>query len=308
MKKGLFYFFIFIFLFLSPLSAQESEGNPQLKAMIADLEKKIEDADKRMVAHPIFLEELRTLVGKYKSQLRELFFKDNFRDGNYTQNPKWIIKSGNFVVTKGKGLSNSVELQTYEPETKTAPKQSLSIEQETVGILLNSIFNSNAEDELVENSPPPSSPKPVQPAYIYTETSFPPAFEMNMRFTSTSLNGEMEIVLLGTKNMVPRYRLSLKIDNSEEKPIEILRESNSRQFVIGAATKFPKINDGKPHTLSWVRYTDGAMHVLIDATIVLQTYEVFYRDSFSGFGIANNGGKYEWNSFKIFKALNKKKK
>ena len=124
-----------------------------------------------------------------------------------------------------------------------------------------------------------------------------------MEFISTSLTGEMEIVLLGTQNLTPRYRLNLKLENSKDKPIEILRQSNSRQFVVGAATQFPKINDGNVHVLKWIRFQDGAMHVLIDDKIVLKTYEAFYRDNFSGFGIENKGGAYEWASFKIYKAL-----
>lgn len=300
--NSIIFILIILFLFFSPLSASETDGDPQLKAMISDLEKKIDDADKRMVAHPSFLEELRTLVEKYKSQLREVFFKDNFKDGNYTQHPEWVVRSGYFFVKKNHRLSNSVELQAYEPEKNTASTQTRSLEEEAVGVLLNSIFGAKKEDSPVEEKPA-ASQEPVQPAYIYTKTSFPAAFEMNLNFMSTSLSGEMEIVLLGTKSLTPRYRLNLKPDNSEDSPIEIIRESNSRQFVIGAATKFPRVNDGKLHTLTWKRLTNGAMHVLIDGDVVLQTVEVYYKDSFSGFGIANNGGSYEWDSFNIQKAL-----
>jgi hypothetical protein len=296
---------VVIFFFFSPLAAYEADGNPQLKAMIVDLEKKILDADKRMVAHPSFLKELRTLIDKYKSQLREIFFKDNFKDGNYTKSPKWIVKSGNFFVNKNKKLANSVEIPSYESQTNTEPEQARSVEEQAIGILLNNVFGQKNETKPIEKNPAPS-PKSIQPAYIYTKAVFPPAFELTMQFRSTSLTGEMEIVLLGTQRLVPRYRLNLKPDNSMDKPIEVLRESNSRKFVVGAATKFPVINDGKFHTLKWLRLQDGEMHVLIDGKVVLETYEVNYRDNFSGFGIANNGGAFEWNSFKIFKALKPK--
>ncbi len=293
--------FMFLFLCLSPLSASQTEGNPQLKNMITDLEKKISDADARMVAHPSFLDELRTLVEKYKSQLREVFFKDNFRDSNYTQKPKWIVKSGDFFVTKTKRLSNSVNAATSEPEKNSEPQKSPSLEEEAIGLLLDNIFGTKKNDKPAKKTP--AQPlKPVQPAFIFTKTIFPPAFEFNMTFLSSSLRGEMEIVLLGTKNLTPRYRLNLNLENSKDNPIEILRLSNSRQFVIGAATKFPRINDGNIHVLKWIRFQDGAMHVLIDDKIVLTTYEVYYRDNFSGFGIENKGGTHEWASFKIFKA------
>jgi hypothetical protein len=294
--------FIFLFLCLTPLSASKTEGNRQLKSLIVDLEKKISDADKRMVAHPSFLDELRTLVEKYKSQLRKVFFKDNFKDSNYTQKPKWIVKSGHFFVNKTKRLSNSVTGQIQEPEKSIEPEKAPSLEEEAIGLLLGNIFGKKKENKPIEKAPEVPI-TPVQPAYIFTKTIFSPAFELNMEFISTSLTGEMEIVLLGTQNLTPRYRLNLKLENSKDKPIEILRQSNSRQFVVGAATQFPKINDGNVHVLKWIRFQDGAMHVLIDDKIVLKTYEAFYRDNFSGFGIENKGGAYEWASFKIYKAL-----
>jgi len=305
MKKNIFCFsailFIFLFLCLSPLSASETEGNLQLKNLIMDLEKKISDADTRMIAHPSFLDELRTLVEKYKSQLREVFFKDNFRDSNYTQKPKWIVKSGNFFVTKAKKLSNSVTVRNQEPEKSVDPQKAPSLEEEAIGLLMDNIFGSKKNDKSIETKP--AQPlKPVQPAFIFTKTIFPPDFELNMEFISTSLTGEMEIVLLGTQNLTPRYRLNINLKNSKDKPIEILRENNSRQFVIGAATKFSRINDGNIHVLKWIRFQDGAMHVLIDDVTILTTYEVYYRNNFSGFGIKNKGGAYEWVSFKIFKA------
>ncbi len=149
---------------------------------------------------------------------------------------------------------------------------------------------------------PEKVPETIQPAYIFTKKIFPPAFEMNMKFKS-SQTGEMDIVFLGSKNLIPRYHLKIQANHSEDDPIEIVRESNSRKFVVGASTKFPVINDGKFHTLTWIRLTNGAMNVLIDGDVVLQTYEAYYRDNFTGFGVTNNGGSYQWDSFEIFKAL-----
>jgi hypothetical protein len=72
MKQTLNYFLITIiftlcFVFITPVIASSPDGNDRLKSMISELEGKIEDADKRMIAHPNFLGELRALVEKYKS-------------------------------------------------------------------------------------------------------------------------------------------------------------------------------------------------------------------------------------------------
>lgn len=301
----LFWFFIgFYLISFSPVIASGSEENKKIKSMITELEKKIDNADKKMIAHPSFIKELRALVKKYKSQLRELFFKDTFKDGNFNKNPKWVVKSGEFSVNKAKRLTSFVQMPSYETKTDNQPEQKKSLEAEAVGVLLDSFFGSKKSDKPVQKKSE-KAPETIQPAYIYTKKVFPPAFEINMKFKSSQA-GEMDIILLGSKNLIPRYYLKIKANHSEDDPIEIVRESNSRKFVVGASTKFPIINDGKFHNLTWVRLTNGAMNVLIDKKTVLQTYETYYRDNFTGFGVVNNGGSFEWDSFKIFKALKPK--
>jgi len=278
----------------------QQDQDQKLKSLISELEAKIKDADKRMIAHPSFLEELRGLVEKYKSQIRVLFFKDSFKDGNYDKKPTWTVKSGDFSVNNAGHLSSFVAFGAHEAQTADQPGQNKSVEAEAVGLLIDSILGSSKKKETVQEPAP--TPEPVQPASIYTKKTFPPAFEMNVKFKS-SPKGEFDITLLGTNKLLPRYRLKIKADHSNEEPIEIIRESGTRSFTVGASDKFPVINDGKFHTLSWIRLTNGAMNVLIDGVRVLQTYEVFYRDDFTGFEVTNNGGSYKWDSFTIYKAL-----
>ena len=144
--------------------------------------------------------------------------------------------------------------------------------------------------------------EPVRPAAISTQKTFPAAFGMNLKFKS-SPEGEFDHILLGTTALSPRYRLKVKADHSNKDPIEIVRESGNRSFTVGASDTFPALNDGKFHSLSWIRLTNGAMTVLIDDVLVMQTYEVYYRDNFTGVDITNNGGSHTWDSIEIFKAL-----
>lgn len=295
---------ILVFSYGITTAAEPPQENQKLKSMISELEQKIEDADKRMIAHPSFLEELKELVGKYKAQLRDLFFRETFTDGNYTKSPKWTVKSGQFSVNKKGYLVNSVVPKTDPSQAEPSQEQKPSIEAEAVGILLDSIFGSPEKKEPAPPKPK-SQPEPVQPASIYTQKKFPPAFEMTMRFKSSKI-GAFDITLLGAPKLSPRYRLKIMANHSSQNPIEIVRETTGRAFTVGAADKFPKINDNKFHTLSWIRYSNGAMNVLIDNTIVLQTYEVYYRDDFTGFEITNNGGSHSWDSVLIYKSLQPK--
>jgi hypothetical protein len=282
-------------------AATKNDEDQKLKTMISELEQKVEDADKRMIAHPSFLKELRALVDKYKSQLRELFFRETFDDGNYDKNPTWFVKSGRFSVNEAGRLSSFVALQTSGDQVENQPQQNKTLEEEAVGLLIGTIFGTAQQKEPAQEKAKPAQ-ETVQPATIYTKTVYPPDFEMNMKFKS-SAEGEMDITLLGSEKLLPRYHLKIKANHTDEEPIEIIRLSNSRSFMVGASNKFPVINDGKFHTLSWIRLTNGSMNVLIDGNIILQTYEGYYRDNFTGFEVANNGGSYEWDSFEIFKAL-----
>ncbi len=287
--------------FTAPTFASGPSNNTELKAMISELENKITEADKRMAEHLNFLDELRTIVGKYKSRIKELFFSDNFKDGNYTRNPEWIVKSGKFSINKAGRLSNSVIVNVVEPEDDS--EKNKSFEQEAIGLVLEGIFGSKKESEPQRKTE--SSSQTTQPAIIYSKTDIPPDFEINIEFISQSKMGEMgemQIVLLASERLTPRYRLSYKDNASQDRPIEIIRENNGREFTIEAATKYPQIDDGKLHKIKWVRYRNGAMNVIIDNDIVLETHEVYFKNKFTGIEIENKGGTYQWASIEIYKA------
>lgn len=81
-----FYLF-FLGVISSPVAAAEASDKNRraLDGLLDELEKKIEDADKRMVAHPKFLDEIQTLADKYKGRLRAAYLSDDFSDGGYNR-------------------------------------------------------------------------------------------------------------------------------------------------------------------------------------------------------------------------------
>ena len=289
---------IFYLTVTSPIAASEPSSNTELKAMISELENKVAVEDERLAAQFKFLEELRALIAKYKSRIKELFLSDDFKDGNYTNSPEWIVKSGSFFINESGQLSNSVVTKAIEPQER--PGKDKSFEKEAIGLVLDGIFGSKKEAEQERKSERPS--QVVQPATIYSKASIDPDFEIDIEFISKSEMGEMEIILLGSDNLTPRYRLNYKKNGSQHRPIEIIRENKGRKFIIEASTKFPQIDDGTLHKIKWVRYRNGVMNVLIDNDIVLDTHEVYFKNRFTGIEIQNNGGTYQWASIDIYKA------
>ncbi|MCP4023940.1 MAG: hypothetical protein GY729_19010 [Desulfobacteraceae bacterium] len=285
-------------------SAAESQENTALKSMITELETKIKDADKRMVAHPTFLEELRELIEKYKASIRKLYFKDSFMDKNFSKAPKWTVTSGTFFVNDALRLSTSVYVEPSEPQKETSTQQGTkSVEEQAIGLVLDNLFGTPKKEADTQDTQTQETKKETTPASILSKTDIPPDFEINVEFLSNSQWGDFEIILLGKKTFIPRYRLSYKAVSSGDRPMELIRESKKRKFVIEAATKYPATDDGKLHKISWIRYQNGAMTILMDNKVILETYEVYFRDNFTGISILNNGGSYEFASVEIFKAL-----
>jgi len=103
MKISRFFLFSLVFLFFTSvlpiLSYAADQDRQALESLIADLEQKIKEGDKKMVAHPKFPEELKALVKQYRSRLRVVYLSEDFSDGNYLYNPGRIVDSGRFQVT-----------------------------------------------------------------------------------------------------------------------------------------------------------------------------------------------------------------
>lgn len=276
----------------SPVTAAEAsdENQQALDELLNELEKKIEDADKRMVAHPKFLDELQTLVDKYKGRLRAVYLSDDFSDGDYNRNPAWTVDAGSFRLTPSRRLWSRIST-----ESPTGGSSSGG-EENPVGIILKEFMRSMDDQEGKKSTSVQTE------AAIHTIAHIGSAFEIELGMVSESRRGAMEIVLLGGKPATPRYRMIYHAAPSVDRPIEIVRERGSRSYLIDSATQYPDIDDGRPHKLQWMRTPDGRMRVLVDGKEVLSTVEVFYRSDFSGLALINRGGTYEWGPIRALQA------
>ena len=291
--------FLFVILWLAianPAMAQsgsESESYQEtLQSLLDDLQQSINDADKRMVAHPRFLDELRSLVARYKAKLRPVYLYEDFSDGNYTANPVWIVKSGEFrVVPGGRLWSRVVVERPYESSSSSS-----SQEEQPLSLLLRQIIKPSQEQQ--EQQAPPQE----EPAVIAALAQIGPAFEVDLNLISDSRWGSTEFVLMGGNPARPWYRLIYHAAPSSERPIEIVRQRGSRQYTIDAARQYPNLDDGNTHRIQWIRDERGTMRVLVDDKEILSTVELFYQDNFTAFGLINGGGTYEYGPIKILQA------
>ena len=295
--RPLIWLFLFMCLVVFPSlvtaqSGTSSDPNREtLKELLDELKNTIEDADKRMVAHPRFLEELRALVDRYNRKLREVYIDEDFADGDYTQNPKWVVESGRFRVTPGGRLWCSVRAE--RPSSVESQKE----DEEPIGILLREILKSRDKKKRSKRTA-----RKEEKSVIHTLARIAPAFEIDITFVSDSTWGAVEVVLLGGTPAAPLYRLIYQAAPSRERPIEIVRQRGSRRYTIESALQYPVLDDGTPHRIQWIRDTQGVMRVLVDEKEVLSTVELYYRDDFSGLALVNRGGTYEWGQIRVLQA------
>jgi len=291
-------FFIFMWILTASAAMAQSVASPDanreaLKSLLDDLRSKIKNADERMVAHPKFLEELRSLISQYEAKLRNIFFYDDFADGNFTGNPSWVVKKGEFRVTSTPRLQS--KMPVYKPSQSARHEEN---EKAPIGFLLREIIRSGKQKKEFDVRPAPVQ----EEAVIQTKTRIGPYFELDMVFVSESSWGSMELILLGGSPPTPFYRLVYQAAPSKNRPIEIVRERDSRRYTIESASLYPVLDDGRPHRLQWLRDEQGNMIVLVDEKKVISTVEIFYKDAFSGLSLVNRGGTYEWGPIRILQA------
>ncbi len=273
--------------------AQDKVDRQAYNELLDTLEKKIEDADQRMIAHPKFLEELRALVKKYRSKLRKIFFSEDFSDNEFTKNPNWVVDSGEFKITPSQRLWSRVSFERPQAAPSSEKPQE---EANPFNVLLQELIKSKLEEKSSEEK---STPKKATAASIHALAKIGPAYELDLVMVSESQWGSMEIVLLGGSPPTPRYRMVYHAAPSADRPIQIIRERGSRSYIIESATQYPALDDGVPHKVKWIRDFQGNMKVFVDGKEVLSTVEVFYRTDFIGLALLNRGGTYEWGAIQI---------
>ena len=165
-------------LIIFPFYSNAADEDPNRKALsdlLNELELKIKDADKRMIAHPNFLKELQAIVDQYRSKLRTVYFSDDFADGDYTNNPRWTVISGQFIITSGGRLQSRLSAQ--RPVEKPAAEQ----ESDVFGSIFKEVIRSTTSTKEEKTSAPE-----IEEASIRTRADIGPAFEVALKMVSNS--------------------------------------------------------------------------------------------------------------------------
>ena len=300
----------------------EAAGSSALDALAQELEALIEEAAQARAAHPRFLQDLRDKIAAHiaaqaaDTRPRTALVRDDFSDGDYTDDPRWTVVSGSFSVDRGRGLLTAVPLAKARGSGSDNPLDALLDTGDALldgsGELLDS--GKDALDDLLsgkiklddllgggaKDAKEDIGPAGPEPAQITLAAAIPNAFALELEMTSRSAGkgAQLEIDLFQGGAGAAGYRLAYRPGG--EPALVLSRFGRRGVVVIGEYRDKLPLEDGQSHTVALVRAGDGTMTASVDGSEVIRVKSSAFKDPFDGVSLVNGGGDYAIRSVAVY--------
>jgi len=284
-----------IFLTVAPVFFVQAQtdpgpaGNRQTQELVDQLKELIRGAEQDRRSNPAITKQLRDLVRRYDWPWRVSLLYDDFRDGDYNYDPRWLVKHGEFRVVRGAGLRSY-----FDPSTsgvyRTSDRRSDGPALELLGELL------GARERAVGETQSRSKPE----AEIFTRVGITKAFAVKLQLNIKNYvdrKSRLEFGPFQGEDGNSGYRLAFESGTSPS--LSLLRFGPNRSAVIEMVDQGIVVDDGVLHTLEWRRNNAGEMVVLLDNKEVMRTVDRAHDDPFDGFAVINKGGEFELKQVSI---------
>ncbi len=258
--------------------------------MFDELRDLIREAEQARAADPRFLNDLRDLIRRYETPWRKRLLSDDFRDGNYTQNPTWKVVRGDFHVPWGGGLvcRATPVLATTAPATPQQRPRSRD-DNDVAAMILQQILRGRRDDNEEKQTQTPAPAPQTQerrPAEIFLAHSISNSFLLEASLVGAKgLRADFEIGVYQGAGRNIGYRLSFDPKDG----ITLLRLGSRGAAVIELNNTVLAFADGKERALRWQRHPDGTMSIAIDGKVLFSTVDRAFRDPFNGILLINRG-------------------
>lgn len=276
----------------SQAQAQADQGSgdgSRTLELVDHLKELIRGAERDQRSNSWLTQQLRDLVRRYDWPWRVRLFYDDFRDGNYTSNPRWVVSSGDFRVTRDSALRS-----VFDP-TPQARRVSQHRSDPAIEILQGIFWGGNGNDREESQTNLPSASE------IYTRVPITSAFAAKLQFrfrNDPDSSNRLEFGPYQGDERDSGYRLAY--ESGKAPAITLLRLAPGRSAVVDTYDRAVNVEDGNLHTVQWRRGNEGEMVVLLDEKEIIRTADRAYSDSFDGFTLINKGGVYELKEISIF--------
>ena len=254
-------------------------NSENMQDLINQLDELIHQAETDRAADPQFLKDLRGVLAQYSAPATPKYVAllfDDFRDGNYTQNPVWTVTSGGFKVDK-KGSFIGLRSTIYPPGTQ--PGQTSSNRQPGTG------HSGRHPDQ-----PSTQQTSTAKYAAIYTPVKVSNEFRIKFDFASTERFGRMDFGVYQGSGGSNAYRIAY-LPNQKDS-LRLLRLTSQGVWVIGAYKTTLSLEDNRRHLIEWTRDKAGVMSVVLDGQEVIRATDKNFTKPFDGFLHLNAGGSY----------------
>ena len=235
--------------------------------------------------------QLKDLVRRYDWPWRVSLLYDEFRDGDYTYDPRWVVKHGDFRVVRGAGLRSY-----FDPPTSGTYRTSERRSDMPAFEILSEILLGNGERAVSETQTGSKSE-----AEIFTRVGISNAFALKLQLNLRNYgdrNTRLEFGPFQGEEHNSGYRLAY--ESGRTPALSLLRLGPHRSAVIEMVDQGIVVDDGVPHTLEWRRSNDGEMVVLLDNKEVIRTVDRAYDNPFDGFAVINKGGEFDIKQVSLF--------
>lgn len=272
---------------------QELAGGGRTQELVDHLKEVIRVAEQDRRSSFTLTKQLKELVRRYDWPWSVSLLSDDFRDGDFTYDPRWVVREGEFRVVRGAGLRSYFDPTasgTYRASDRRTDGSALE--------LLGELLLGGRERAAGET---PSGAK--SEAEIFTRVGISNAFALKVRLNLMNYgdrNTRLEFGPYQGEERASGYRLAY--ESGRNPSLSLMRFAPFRSAVIETVDQGTVLDDGAQHTLEWRRSKDGEMVVLLDSKEVIRTIDRAYDNPFDGFSVINRGGEFEIKQVSILGA------
>jgi hypothetical protein len=294
-KNNIIGFAIFLVCALALPSQAQTDPSPtsdkRTLELVDHLKELIRTAEKDRRSDPWLVRQLRETVRRYDWPWRVSLLHDDFRDGDFSHNPSWIVRDGDFWVARGSGL------RTAYDAARQGRRQADRRGEYSAMDFFEGILTGGREREARRENPSYTTSE----AEIYTRLSITNAFAVRLQLRARSdsdTNNRFEFGPYFHEERNAGYRLLY--ESGYRPSLSLLRVGPRRSAVIESVDLSATLEDGNPHIIDWRRGVDGEMVVLLDDKEIIRTTDRAHSEAFDGFTLINKGGEYEVKQVSIF--------